>query len=69
MKKNISIICNTLSAVLFIVFLVKSIVDYGKYSPAQNSAPFSTWLLANALYFITPAIALFILGMSIKKKM
>lgn len=32
-------------------------------------APFSTWLLANALYFIIPAIAMFIIGMIIKKKM
>lgn len=63
------IICNLLSAVLLIAFLVKSIADYVKYSTVENSAPFSTWLLANALYLIIPAIAVFILGMIIKKKL
>lgn len=62
MKKKIPMICNILSAVLLTAFFVKSIVDYAKYSPVENSAPFSTWLLANALYFIIPAIALLICG-------
>lgn len=69
MKKNMPVICNLLSVVLLTAFLVKSIADYGKYSPVENSAPFSTWLLANALYFIIPAIVVFILGMMIKKKL
>lgn len=69
MKKNITIISNLLSAVLLIALLAKSIADYGKYSPVENLASFSIWLLANALYFIVPAIVVFILGMIIKKKL
>lgn len=49
MKKNMPKVCNILSVVLVIAFFVKSMVDYGKYSPIENSAPFSAWVLTNAI--------------------
>lgn len=68
MKKNITMICNILSAVLVIVFIVKSIVDYFQYDKMLNSAPFSAQVLVNALYFIIPAIIVFFVGIVVKKE-
>lgn len=58
-----------LGLIILLVYSGFYFADYVKYSPVKNAAPFSTWLLANALYFIIPAIAMFIIGMIIKKKM
>lgn len=55
-------ICRIISAFLVIVFAVKSGIDYLQYSSVNNSAPFSTWILVNAVYFLVPAAAVFILG-------
>ena len=68
MKKNIPMICNIVSTVLIIAFIVKSIVDYFQYDKIVNSAPFSAQVLVNALYFIIPAIIVFVIGIIVKKK-
>ena len=68
MKKILPIVCNIISAILVIAFVIKSIVDYTQYSTTFNSAPFSTWLLVNALYLIIPAIIVFVIGFIVKKK-
>ena len=67
MKKKVPMICNIVSVVLVIAFIVKNVVDYSKYTSTLNSAPFYVWILANALYLIIPAIILFALGAIIKK--
>ena len=67
MKKKVPMICNIVSVVLVIAFIVKNVVDYSKYTSTLNSAPFYVWILANALYFIIPAIILFAVGAIIKK--
>lgn len=67
MKKNVPMICNIVSVVLVIAFIVKNVVDYSKYTSTLNSAPFYVWILANALYLIIPAIILFAVGAIIKK--
>lgn len=67
MKKKVSMICNIVSVVLVIAFIVKNVVDYSKYTSTLNSAPFYVWILANALYLIIPAIILFAVGAIIKK--
>ena len=67
MKKKVPMICNIVSVVLVIAFIVKNIVDYSKYTSTLNSAPFYVWILANALYLIIPAIILFAVGAIIKK--
>ena len=67
MKKKVPMICNIVSVVLVIAFIVKNVVDYSKYTSTLNSAPFYVWILANALYLIIPAIILFAVGGIIKK--
>lgn len=42
--------------------------DYGKYSSTLTSAPFDIWILVNALYFVLPALIIFILGIIKKRK-
>lgn len=66
MNNRISKWCNIISLVLIVCFIIKTIFDYGKYSSTLNSAPFYLWILVNALYFLLPALILFIVGI-IKK--
>ena len=66
-KKTVPGICSIISAVLVTVFVVKSIADYTQYTDSLNSAPFSVWLLVNALHLIVPAIIVFIIGFTVKK--
>ena len=51
MKQKVPMICNIVSLILLIVFVIKSIVDYTQYSTSLNSAPFYLWVLVNALFF------------------
>ena len=68
MKQKVPMICNIVSLILLIVFVIKSIVDYTQYSTSLNSAPFYLWVLVNALFLVIPAIILFIIGFIVKKK-
>jgi hypothetical protein len=67
-KENIPLICNAASILLMIGFIAKTIVDYANYSSSLNSAPFSVWILVNALTFVIPAVIIFIVGIVCKKK-
>ena len=68
MKKNIPMICNIISAILVITFIVKNAIDYSQYSTTLNSAPFYVWMLVNALYLIVPAIIVFVIGIVVKQQ-
>lgn len=68
MKRNVSKWCNMVSFVLLICFVVKTVMDYGKYSSTLNSAPFEVWILVNAIYLLLPALVIFLVGVFIKKK-
>lgn len=68
MKNNIPKICNIVSVVLAVAFVIKSIVDYTRYSTTLNSAPFYVWVLVNALYLIIPAIVVLVIGIIVKNK-
>lgn len=69
MKKiNITKMCNVISIILLVCFIVKTIIDYTQYSSTLNSAPFYVWIIANALYFVLPAIIVFIVSIIIKIK-
>ena len=68
MKQKVPMICNIVSLILLIVFVIKSIVDYTQYSTSLNSAPFYLWVLVNALFLVIPAIILFVIGFVVKKK-
>jgi ABC-type arginine transport system permease subunit len=67
-KLNITKMCNVISIILMICFILKTIIDYTQYSSTFSSAPFYVWIIANALYFILPAIIVFIVGIIIKMK-
>lgn len=68
MKKNLSRIFYFVSTILVAAFVIKSIVDYSHYSNTLNSAPFYVWVMVNALYFIIPAIVVFVVGIVMRKK-
>ena len=69
MKKiNGAKICNVFSIALLLGFVIKTIVDYFRYSTTLNSAPFYIWIIVNMVYFIIPAIIVFIVGIILKKK-
>lgn len=65
-KLNITRTCNVISIFLLICFIVKTIIDYAQYSGTLNSAPFYVWIIANVLYFVLPAVIVFIVGIVIK---
>jgi len=68
MKKKLPIICNAVSAVLVIVFVIKCIIDYKQYLASFGSAPFSVWIFMNVLYLLLPAAIVFAIGVIVKKK-
>ena len=52
----------TIAAVLVLVFIVKTGLDWHTYNTTLNSAPFRYWVLVNAVYFLLPAAVLAIVG-------
>ena len=66
--KTASKICNFIGIALVTAFAVKSGMDYARYSTVYNSAPFHALILVNAVYFLVPAAAVFILGIIIREK-
>ncbi|MBR3928138.1 MAG: hypothetical protein IKJ65_03955 [Clostridia bacterium] len=61
-------VCYTLSVLLLLLFIIHTIVDYSRYDSTLNSAPFYLWIVVNILYFIIPAMIVFIVGIIIRKK-
>lgn len=57
-----------IGGVLVLGFVLKTIVDYISYSEA-NSAPFTLFVLANAVFFILPALILFTVAYLVKRKL
>ncbi len=43
-----------IAAILVLVFLVKTGLDWHTYNTTLNSAPFRYWVLVNAVYFLLP---------------
>jgi len=69
MKKiNDVTVCYALSVLLILGFLINTILDYSRYNSTLNSAPFSLWIMVNAIYFLVPAMIAFIIGLVLKKK-
>ena len=69
MKNNrISKICFLCSVLLVIGFFLKVTRDYVVYTTTLNSAPFTIWMVVDALYFILPALLVMIVGIIGKKK-
>lgn len=58
----------TVSALLILTFAIRLFIDYRKYDPIANSAPFDTYILVRAIEFLLPSLLAFILGKLFKKK-
>lgn len=67
-KKNIQIICNIISALLAIAFVIKTIIDFFQYDTLLNAAPFYVWILVNALFLLIPASIVFVVGIIVSRK-
>ena len=67
-KKNIQIICNIISALLAIVFVIKTIINFFQYDTLLNAAPFYVWILVNALFLLIPASIVFVVGIIVSRK-
>lgn len=67
-KKTMIKLCNIASLILLLCFVISTMTGYLRYSSTLNSAPFSVWVLADALYFIAPSLILFIVSIVLQKK-
>ena len=67
-KKNIQIICNIISALLAIAFVIKTIINFFQYDTLLNAAPFYVWILVNALFLLIPASIVFVVGIIVGRK-
>lgn len=61
-------LCYTLSILLFLGFIIKTIIDYSHYNSTLNSAPFYIWIIANAICLVVPSIVVLVVGLAIKNK-
>ena len=68
LRNKTLMVCNVISIVLLIAFVINVIVDYAKYTASLNSAPFYVWVLVDALFFVLPAIIVFAIGRIANKK-
>ena len=67
-KKNIQIICNIISALLAMAFVIKTIINFFQYDTLLNAAPFYVWILVNALFLLIPASIVFVVGIIVGRK-
>ena len=67
---NKATVCYAISILLFLAFIIHTIVDYNRYynSNILTAAPFYLWIVVNIVYFIVPAIIFLIIGIIIKNK-
>ena len=61
-KEKILKICNFISFVFALSFLLKLTRDWFVYRAAMNSAPFYVWALADAVQYLMPAAFIFLIG-------
>ena len=59
-RANIPRLCCIIGVLLAAAFMIKVYLDYRSYSASLNSAPFYVWIIADALYFLLPALILLI---------
>ena len=67
-KKKIIKFCKIIPIVLLVCFAISVTTGYARYSSTLNSAPFSVWVLVDAIYFILPGIILWITGIVLQKR-
>ena len=69
-KKTIIKLVNITSILLLLCFVISIVTGYLRYYSYDtlNSAPFSVWVLVDAIYFFVPALLLFVVGMILRKR-
>lgn len=67
-KQKAAKICGIISAVLVLLFIINTVLDYFTYSSTLNSAPFYIWVLVNAATYVFPAIILFTIFIYLKRR-
>lgn len=67
-KKKIYCILFTISALLFIGFVVRLTVDYVKYDEMLTSFPFYAFIIERTVELLFPSIITFIAAIIIKHK-
>lgn len=67
-KECISKILFAISILLLAVFVVNTINNYINYSKTLNSAPFSVFILVNAIEFVMPSVVLSTIGLIVSRK-
>ena len=65
-KYNKAIFC--FSAIYVLVFVIDTLYDYVRYDSMLNSAPFSAFVLVNAIECLLPGALLAGLGFLLKRK-
>ena len=69
MRKNAVIkLLLLLAGLLCVIFCMKTLGDYGRYTTTLNSAPFSVFILVNAVVFLFPAIVLAIIALVLRRR-
>ena len=61
-------LCFIVSAVLAAVFCIHLVWERFRYGTTLNSAPFSLWVLADAVYFLVPALIVLIAGLVLRHR-
>ena len=56
------------SVVLMFAFVIKLLRDIYVYNTTLNSAPFYIWIVVDIIYFVVPAIILFVIGKKIQRR-
>ena len=67
-KKKISLICGWAAAICTVCFLLNMIRDAIVYDSTLNSAPFSLWVLVDAILLLLPALGFLAAHFYFKKK-
>ena len=65
MKKLITV-CNMVAFIFLLSFFLKLGRDWVMYSSTLNSAPFSIWIIADAVRYLLPAGFVFLIGRFLK---
>ena len=65
MKKLITT-CNIVAFIFLLSFFLKLGRDWMMYDSTLNSAPFYIWVVANAIQYLLPAGAAFLIGRFLK---
>jgi len=59
-------ICNVVAFIFALSFLLRLARDWTVYNTTLNSAPFSVWVLADAVQYLMPAAFVFLIGRIVK---